>query len=103
MVAKDHLPNAEAGDQTATLSGPTASRSCGAARSCVTPVAAVIEAIIVVPSQTCADLYALLQCGEDSEYRCKAYSGYIEVFWPLLAEDGESSPPASENFQSTNA
>jgi hypothetical protein len=43
-------------------------------------------------------LYTLLQCGEDSKYGCKAYSGYIEVFWSLLAEDGESSPLASGNF-----
>jgi hypothetical protein len=40
----------------------------------------VVEAIVVVPSPTRANLYALLQCGEDSEYRRKAYGGYIEVF-----------------------
>jgi hypothetical protein len=62
--------------------------------------AAVVEAIAVVPSLTRADLYVLLQCGEDSEYRRKAYDGYIEVFWE---EDGESSPPASGNFQYANA
>jgi glucosinolate gamma-glutamyl hydrolase len=60
----------------------------------------VVEAIVVVPSPTRAELYALLQCGEDSEYRRKAYGGYIEVFWE---EDGESSPPPSGNFQSANA
>jgi hypothetical protein len=40
----------------------------------------VVEAIVVVPSPTRADLYILLQCGEDFEYGCKAYCGYIEVF-----------------------
>jgi hypothetical protein len=44
------------------------------------------------------DLYALLQCGEDSEYGRKAYDGYIEMFWALLVKDGESSPPVSGNF-----
>jgi hypothetical protein len=48
-------------------------------------------------------LYALLQCGEDSEYGRKAYDGYFEVFRVLLVEDSESSPPASENFQSAAA
>jgi glucosinolate gamma-glutamyl hydrolase len=43
-------------------------------------------------------LYALLQCGEDSEYGRKAYDGYIEMFWALLVKDGESSPPVSGNF-----
>uniref|UniRef100_A0A0D9ZBR4 Glutamine amidotransferase domain-containing protein n=1 Tax=Oryza glumipatula TaxID=40148 RepID=A0A0D9ZBR4_9ORYZ len=33
--------------------------------------------------------YAVLQCGEDSEYVRKAYGGYFEVFRALLAEDGE--------------
>jgi hypothetical protein len=33
----------------------------------------------------------------------KTYDGYIEVFWTLLVEDGESSPSTSRNFQSTNA
>jgi hypothetical protein len=60
--------------------------------------AAVIEAIIVVLSSVCVDLYALLQCGEDSEYGRKTYGGYIEVFWALLVEDGEFSPSTSGNF-----
>jgi hypothetical protein len=64
---------------------------------------AVVDAIIVVPSLTRGNLYVLLQYGEDSEYERKAYSGYIEVFWVLLVKDGESSPPASRNFQSGNA
>jgi hypothetical protein len=73
-------------------------------RPCAPPTVAVVEAIVIFPSLAHADLYALLQCGEDSEYRRKAYSGgYIEVFWALLVEDGESSPLTSENFQSTNA
>jgi hypothetical protein len=66
----------------------------------------VVETIVVIPSLPSlarADLYALLQCGEDSEYGRKAYGGYIEVFWALLAKDGESSPPASGNFQFANA
>jgi hypothetical protein len=45
-------------------------------------------------------LYTLLQCSEDSEYRCKAYVSYFKVFHALLAEDGKSSPLASRNFQS---
>jgi hypothetical protein len=60
----------------------------------------VVEAIVVIASPIHADLYVLLQCNEDFEYRCKACCGYIEVFW---AEDGESTPPASGNFQSANA
>jgi hypothetical protein len=63
----------------------------------------VIEAIIDVPSPACADLYEMLQCGVDSEYGRKTYGGYIEMFWMLLVEDDESSPPASGNFQSVNA
>jgi hypothetical protein len=51
----------------------------------------------------CADLYVLLQCSEDSEYGQKAYNGYIEVFWVLLVEDDEFSPPVSGKFQSANA
>jgi hypothetical protein len=50
-----------------------------------------------------AGLYALLQCGEDSKYGHKVYDGSFEVFRTLLAEDGESSPPASQNFQSAAA
>jgi glucosinolate gamma-glutamyl hydrolase len=48
-------------------------------------------------------LYALLQYGEDSEYGRKAYNGYFEVFRMLLVKDGESSLPASGNFQSAVA
>jgi hypothetical protein len=44
------------------------------------PAAAVVEAIVIVPSPVRADLYALLQCGDDSEYGHKTYSGYIKVF-----------------------
>jgi hypothetical protein len=50
-----------------------------------------------------ADLYALLQCSEDSEYGCKAYNGYFEVFHALLAEDGDSSLLACGNFQYATA
>jgi glucosinolate gamma-glutamyl hydrolase len=72
-------------------------------RPCAPPAAAVVEAVIVIPSAAHAGLYALLQCGEDSEYARKAYDGYFEVFHALLAEDGESSPPTSGNFQSAAA
>jgi hypothetical protein len=101
MVAKDRLHDAEAGGQTATLGGPTASRSRATARPCAPLVAAVVEAI-VTPSLARADLYALLQCGEDSEYRRKVYGGYIEVSWAVVVVDGESSPSTSGNFQSAN-
>ena len=37
-----------------------------------------------------AGSYAVLQCGEDSEYVRKAYSGYFQVFRALLEEDGEA-------------
>jgi hypothetical protein len=63
----------------------------------------MVEVVIIVPSVAHAGLYALLQCGEDFEYGRKAYDGYFEVFHALLAEDGESSPPASGNFQSAAA
>jgi hypothetical protein len=55
----------------------------------------VVEAIVIIPSPTYADLYTLLQCGENSEYGRKAYGGYIKVFW---AETDESSPLTSGNF-----
>jgi hypothetical protein len=97
-IAKDRLHDVEAGGQTTAPGGPTTSRSHATTRSCAPSAAAVVEAIIVVPSLARADLYALLQCGEDSEYWCKAYGGYIEVFWMLVAEDDESSPSASGNF-----
>jgi hypothetical protein len=45
-----------------------------------------------------ADLYALLLCGEDSEYGRKVYDDYFEVFCVLLAKYGKSSPLASGNF-----
>jgi glucosinolate gamma-glutamyl hydrolase len=72
-------------------------------RPCAPPAAAVVEAVSVVPSAAHAGLYALLQCGEDSEYARKADDGYFEVFHALLAEDSESSPPTSGNFQSAAA
>jgi hypothetical protein len=101
--SKDAIPDeaTEASGQTATLGGPTASRSHVVARPCAPPAAVVVEAIVVIPSPMRANLYALLQCGEDSEYVHKTYGGYIEVFRTLVVEDGESSPPASGNFQST--
>jgi hypothetical protein len=103
MAVRDRLPDAESGGQTATPGGPFASRSHAAARPCAPAAATVVKAIIVVPSPACDDLYALLQCDEDSEYERKTYGGYIEVFWVLLTEDGESSPSVSRNFQSANA
>jgi hypothetical protein len=86
MVARNRLPDAEAGGQTATPSGPTASKSCAAVRLCTLPAVVMVEAIVVVSSPARANLCVLLQCGDDSEYGCKAYNGYIEVFWALLAD-----------------
>jgi hypothetical protein len=72
----------------------------------------VVEAVVVILSSVRFGLYALLQCSKDSECGCKAYGCYFEVeidlpggedfevFHVLLAEDGESSPPSRENFQS---
>jgi hypothetical protein len=56
------MPGAESSDQTATPGGPTASKSRAAARLCVPApaLAVVVKAIIVVPSSTCDDLYALM-------------------------------------------
>jgi hypothetical protein len=59
--------DAEADSQTTTPGGPTASKSCTAARLCTPPAATVVKAIVVIPSSARADLYALLQSGEDSE------------------------------------
>ncbi|KAG8097799.1 hypothetical protein GUJ93_ZPchr0013g33799 [Zizania palustris] len=50
-------------------------------------VDAAASAVEAVPAK--AGSYAVLQCGEDSEYVRKAYGGYFEVFRALLAEDGE--------------
>jgi hypothetical protein len=103
MVARDHLPEVEAGNHTATSGGPTGSRSHAAAWPCAPAAVAVVKAIIIIiPSPMRANLYALMQCGEDSEYGRKTYGGYIEVFWALVVEDGESSLPASGNIQSAN-
>jgi hypothetical protein len=72
----------------------------------------VVEAVVVILSSVRFSLYALLQCSKDSEYGCKEYDCHFEVeidlsggedfevFHVLLAEDGESSPPSSGNFQS---
>ncbi|RLN40062.1 putative glutamine amidotransferase-like protein C13C5.04 [Panicum miliaceum] len=49
--------------------------------------AAAAAAAAAAPS---AGSYAVLQCGEDSEYVRKAYSGYFQVFRALLEEDGEA-------------
>jgi hypothetical protein len=73
--------------------------SHAAVQPCTPPAVAVVEVVVVVVlSSTRADLYALLQCVEDSEYGCKAYGRYFEVFHALLAKDDESSPAASGNF-----
>jgi hypothetical protein len=98
MVARDCLHDTEAGSQTATLGGLTASRSRVVARPSVPPTPAMVETIVVVPSPAHANLYALLQCSEDSKYERKTYGNYIEVFQALMVEDSESSPPASGNF-----
>jgi hypothetical protein len=44
-------------------------------RPCMLPAAAVVEVVIIVPLPVRAGLYALLQCGKDSEYGRKAYDG----------------------------
>lgn len=49
-------------------------------------VSAAAVAVAVAPS---AGSYAVLQCGEDSEYVRQKYSGYFTVFRALLEEDGE--------------
>ncbi|KAF0927413.1 hypothetical protein E2562_032719 [Oryza meyeriana var. granulata] len=53
--------------------------------------AAAVEAVEAVAKAKASGegSYAVLQCGEDSEYVRKAYGGYFEVFKALLAEDGE--------------
>ncbi|XP_062212067.1 gamma-glutamyl peptidase 5-like [Phragmites australis] len=50
--------------------------------------AAAMEAAVAAATAA-GGSYALLQCGEDSEYVRNAYGGYFEVFRALLAEDGE--------------
>jgi hypothetical protein len=102
-VARDHLHDIEANGQTATpaRSNRLQEPRCGAAVRVV--YCYVVEAIVIVILSVRADLYILLQCGEDSGYGRKTYGGYIEVFRTLLVEDGESSPPASGNFQSISA
>jgi hypothetical protein len=93
MVARDRLLDTDDGGQTATPSSPTASESCavaGRVRRLLLRTT-VAEAIVIIPSPTHADLYALLQCGEDSEYGGKAYGSYIKCSgW-------------RRNFQFTNA
>jgi hypothetical protein len=69
--------HSEAGRQTATPGGPTASRSRVVARPCAPPAGVVVEVIVVVPSSAHAYLYALLQYGEDTRHmtttsRCSA-------------------------------
>jgi hypothetical protein len=86
----------------AIIPSPRVVQPPSGATLCVPTTAAVVEAIVVIPSLEHANLYALLQCDEDFEYGRKTYGGYIEVLRTLLAKDGESSPPASGNFQSTN-
>jgi hypothetical protein len=50
------------------------------AQSCALLAATVVEVIVIIPPPTCADLYVLLQRGENSKYGRKTYGGYIEVF-----------------------
>jgi putative intracellular protease/amidase len=52
--------------------------------------AAVAAAAAAAPTAPSAGSYAVLQCGEDSEYVRKAYNGYFQVFRALLEEDGEA-------------
>ncbi|KAL5219550.1 hypothetical protein ABZP36_020234 [Zizania latifolia] len=58
----------------------------GAAPAAEAAAAAVATSAAVAAK---AGSYAVLQCGEDSEYVRQAYGGYFEVFRALLAEDGE--------------
>ena len=51
---------------------------------------AVVSAAAVAVVPSAGGSYAVLQCGEDSEYVRQKYSGYFTVFRALLEEDGES-------------
>jgi hypothetical protein len=113
VVARDRLPNAEAGGQT----GPTGRSDppppvqrlavIPPSRAVRPPPGAMLRhdhahhllrwSRLSVAARTSLD--ALLQCGEDSEYRRKAYDGYFEVWHVLLVEDGKSSPLTTRNFQ----
>jgi hypothetical protein len=64
------------------------------------PATTMVEVVIIVLSAACDDLYARLQYSKDSNYECKAYNEYFEVFHFLLTENGEYSPPTSGDFQS---
>jgi hypothetical protein len=103
MVVRDRLPDSEAGrsDHHPRVVQPPPGAALRRGRACRLLLrTAVVDAIVVVPSSTHANLYALLQCGEEFEYGRKAYCGYNEVFW---AEDGEFSSQTSGNFKSDNA
>ncbi|CAD6206194.1 unnamed protein product [Miscanthus lutarioriparius] len=65
-----------------------AALEAAAGTGAVVSAAAVAAAVAVVPSA--GGSYAVLQCGEDSEYVRQKYSGYFTVFRALLEEDGES-------------
>jgi putative intracellular protease/amidase len=52
--------------------------------------AVVSAAAVAVAPSAAGGSYAVLQCGEDSEYVRQKYSGYFTVFRALLEEDGES-------------
>ncbi|CAN6298234.1 unnamed protein product [Urochloa humidicola] len=78
------LENAASAVEAAAAVDAAAAAVAGILPSSAAAVAAV--ATVVPP----AGSYAVLQCGEDSEYVRKAYSGYFQVFRSLLEEDGES-------------
>nr|ACG41262.1 defense-related protein [Zea mays] len=61
--------------------GPLENAASAAAESAALPEAGAASA---------AGSYAVLQCGEDSEYVRQKYGGYFAVFRALLEEDGES-------------
>lgn len=74
-------------DAVSAVESAAAGAGAGAGAAVVSAVAAV--AAEVVPSAG-GGSYAVLQCGEDSEYVRQKYSGYFTVFRALLEEDGES-------------
>ena len=64
--------------------------AAAAVEAALLPSAAAAAAVVVPAAPSAAGSYAVLQCGEDSEYVRKAYSGYFQVFRALLEEDGEA-------------
>lgn len=71
-------------------SAASAVDAAAAVEALLPPSAAAAAAAVPVAAAPAAGSYALLQCGEDSEYVRKAYNGYFQVFRALLEEDGET-------------